>query len=61
MKNIFAAISALFTSVLCAMMPVSAVGATPLTGDKDWIIYVVLAVVAIAMIVVIAVTGKKKR
>jgi len=38
----------------------NALSLVPMTGDENWWIYIVLAVVAVAMVVVLAVTNKKK-
>lgn len=49
---------------LCTMVAgvsqVCADSGVPMTGDENWWIYIVLAVVAVAMVAILVVTGKKK-
>ena len=61
MKKAFLAIWAFVSTVLFGTVQASAAGLTPAAGDKDWWIYVVLAIVALAMVVVLVVTGKRKK
>lgn len=61
MKKIFAAVFAFISAFLTGSLQASAVGATPLAGDNDWWIYLILAIIAVAMIAVLVITGKKKK
>lgn len=60
MKRFLAIAAAFISAVMVSILQVSAENGVPATGDENWWIYIVLAVVAIAMVVVLVVTGKKK-
>ncbi len=60
MKRAFYAFAAVISAIMMGALQVSADTGVPMTGDENWWIYVILAVVAIAMVVVLVVTNKKK-
>lgn len=62
MKKFLAAFSAFISALLTGIASVSAAGVSPSAGDdSNWWLYIVLALVAVALIIVLAVTGKKKK
>jgi len=60
MKKFLSITLALISAIMAGALQASADNGVPTTGDENWWIYIVLAVVAIAMVVVLVVTGKKK-
>lgn len=61
MKKAFWAVLAFIYTSVFSTLSASAAGFTPAAGDDNWWIYVVLAVIAVAMVAVLVVTGKKKK
>ena len=60
MTKALSALLAIICAVIMGVFQVSAEGGVPMTGDENWWIYLVLAIVAVAMVVILVVTGKKK-
>ena len=60
MKRLLSILFAIISVVAVGALNVCAEGGVPMTGDENWWIYIFLAVIAVAMVVVLAVTGKKK-
>lgn len=60
MKKAFAVIMAFISAIMLGAVQAAADGGVPMTGDENWWIYLVLAIVAVAMVVVLVVTNKKK-
>lgn len=61
MKKVLLAVWAFVSTAIFGTVQASAAGISPAAGDENWWIYVVLAIVALAMVAVLVVTGKKKR
>lgn len=59
MKKVLACLMAFITSMLFTLQA-SAAGAVPQTGDGGVWLYVILAVAAAALLVVLLITGKKR-
>ncbi|MBQ3081631.1 MAG: LPXTG cell wall anchor domain-containing protein [Clostridia bacterium] len=60
MKKALSVVMAFLSAVVIGALQASADSGVPMTGDENWWIYLILAVVAVAMVVVLAVTSKKK-
>lgn len=61
MKKMIAALSTFIAAALPCTVSASAAGASPAAGDPGWWVYALLALVAVAIVVALVVTGKKKK